>query len=797
MTLSGAYSKDWKGEYDEAERLQLGLVQKGIPIVDADENRKEFMRFTTLRRALQTVIGNASPDNGFKIVGDGSTNDVEITGGDGTFTGAGRLWVEGMYNFLTGDVRYVNTGGTPDERSIYSSITHITGVGNEILNDTAANWPVNSLVGRTVTPDVTQPVVVGTVTANTANTMTLNIDLTASGITAGARYRVNMTTPVALRNDGVYLNCSLHEVDETEVPSIQHNLGSLVTAQLFAQVRSVVEVHQGDTAGLPGALSSYYVDADGFEHFRLKIADVNRPALQAVINVGDVTDLRTTSANFATFLKKIGDNMSGDLNMLAGADITLAPGGTVDGRDVSVDGTKLDTITWTGAGVAALLPKVSANVRPTSSDLTGLTAATSNVSTYLRDKTPGGTATVKGVVTVAPDNRVEILSKDSFDRLFDPLGNRLFGRLTEGHPFPTLSGTWTWTNASFSVVGVGGAANTELVAGDIVLAPDGLYYTVATAPSANSFTTVEPFAGVTAPIAAPAARRWTLTLRKNVAGTESNYVPATDAVGGSVSIAWWVRQVFDQSDHPALDDESSIPVDAESQSASTTRRGTVVLAPSLGVTADTVVTADDIRVGRVKGRVGVTLSAFKQEVELASGAGISVGISESGDKVIFTITNSMPGGGVTSFPGFGVSPPAADSGSGSAGGSGLASDSGHIHPLSASYKIQTRFSFETFAGSPITLGPTFQPRLVIAMGATSPGSNLVLGMAKGTAAGDQASASSFGTSNQSDTGFFLSSTDDAHRWTVTAFASGSVTVTRTVGTDSWTGGVLIVGDLIP
>lgn len=62
-----------------------------------------------------------------------------------------------------------------------------------------------------------------------------------------------------------------------------------------------------------------------------------------------------------------------------------------------------------------------------------------DVSTDFAAKTPGGTSSSAGVITSAPDNRVEVVGKDDFREVEDPSGNRVYGRITES------SGTWTLT----------------------------------------------------------------------------------------------------------------------------------------------------------------------------------------------------------------------------------------------------------------------------------------------------------------------------------------------------------------
>jgi hypothetical protein len=683
-TVKGQYSKGINGGYDENERLLFGLVRPGIPWVDGDANQSQFANFTWIRRALDTVIGNASPNDGFRCVGDGAANDFSVEGGDGTLTGAGRMWISGLHCFLTADIRWSNTASTTDEASIYPEISFITGLGNEVLEDSAADYVVNSLAGRVLTPDVTQPVTTVNILSNTARTITTDGDLTLAGIIPGARYRVEMSTPAGGgRNDGVYLNVALDEVDGTELPSITHNLGTQLTAQFFAQVRAHLEVHQGDAVGLPGSLSTNYVDADGFEHVRIKIAEITRFDGQGTIDAPDIADLRTTSANFSTFLKKTGDNMTGDLVMQL-SDILLDPGQTVDGRDVSVDGAKLDTIDWTPTGVAGQLALVSKPVQGV--NLTGVTTSVTPVGFALRPKEPGATDLIRGLYTTAPENNVIIKRVSDDDEFLAGTDDaqKVFGRLTESHPFPNLTGTWTFTNATFNVTGVGGAANTELAAGDLVRGPDGLFYTVTVVNNDDDFDILEPFAGATGPTVSPDARRWLLSFFVNDEGTETSVGPgAGPNFETPADIRWYYEEVFGADDRPVRDSTFSVTSDqvaAEVPDATTTVKGKVALAVDFDPAATVVPAGSDSRLlgtGAHKS-TDALVPTDRGPISMVEGSGIGVTHSFVGGEHVFTFSS-------TGGPGLSldtVTTPQNNEGSGEANPSAAttAAPSDHKHP---------------------------------------------------------------------------------------------------------------------
>lgn len=679
---TGNYSKGIAGGFLEEQRLAFAVLQKGVPFIDADFNRSQFINYLLIRRALGVLIGDASPNNGFKIVADGSSNDFIVSGGDGTLSGAGRMWVNGNQAMLLSDIRFVNLGATDDGKSIFPSISFILGISNEILQDTSANYTPGALVGRTITPDVTTPATTATILANTATDLTLDIDLGASGVVVGDRYRIELSTPSgADRNDGIYLDTYLDEVDGAELPDIRHDFGTFITAAHFLQVRQRILVVEGDSVGNPGGLTPLlYVDADGFSHSITKLADVARFDGQAAINVPDVTDLRATAGNFTNFLNKTGDNMSGDLNMLPGTDIILAALGLVDGRDVSVDGAKLDLIDFTSQGIANKLPLSTFPVQGTT--LTAVATAAIPVSEFLRDKEPGGTTTVKGIFTTAPDNKTLIQDADTADAIVGGTSGSegVFGLLTENHPVPNISGTWTFTNATFAVTGVGGAANTQLLDGDIVRGPDGLFYTVDGTPgSANAFTIKEPFAGTTGPTVTPDARRWILTLRLTDPITEVDFTPSVP-----VDISWHYEQSFDEADRPVRTPLFAITSDqqaAEVPDASETIKGKALHAADLELSATKVPTADDSRLlgGSASKDPAVPINADRGPIRLIEGGAIGITHSFIGGEHIFTISSTV-GAGLTLDT---VTTPRANLGSGAANptGSIQAAPADHEHPF--------------------------------------------------------------------------------------------------------------------
>ncbi len=371
--------------YDEAKRYQMLVHQQGVPWVEADENDRNWIFYNLLRRFIQKIVGNGSPDDGFKVVGTGTANDFIITGGDGTpddaaLEGAGRLLVEGFQCVLPESRNY--RGSDNLECTPVS-----TDLAETVLTDSAANFtlggPDDNLAGRTLAPDITQPDKAYTITANTQTTITISGDLLADGIQVGAHYRIELSTPTADRTDEVYIDCYLDEIDSDEDPGLKHTLGIQIETQRRLKLIQNVFVTEGSATPAP------YTDSDDNQHYTCKLATIQRYAGQAVINPQDITDERpildggfwnlwqevvaargvmpsldarldvslnedgtlkaghadlsdmpdTPGSNpdhDARYVKKAGDTMTGNLGMAAGK--------TVDGRDVSEDGAKLDTI---------------------------------------------------------------------------------------------------------------------------------------------------------------------------------------------------------------------------------------------------------------------------------------------------------------------------------------------------------------------------------------------------------------------------------------------------------------------
>lgn len=279
--------------YDERKRHIQLVLQQGVPWVDADVNDGQQITYNLLRR-VQQLLGDGSPNNGFQIVGTGATNDFTIKGGGGTLDSAGQMYVKGLGAFLISDITYKGTPASgitgEDQRSIHPKLTSVSfdSIGNvTTLGDSSANYTVNELAGRTITPDVDVPATTFTITANTATTITVSGNAT-SVASAGDRYRVELSTPSGDRTDAVYLNAWLDEIDPIEDPDLYHAGALQVEGMRRRKLEQNLFIREGDASSFTD-----YTDSDGNEHKIFRIATLSRLDANATITSGMVTDLRT------------------------------------------------------------------------------------------------------------------------------------------------------------------------------------------------------------------------------------------------------------------------------------------------------------------------------------------------------------------------------------------------------------------------------------------------------------------------------------------------------------------------
>jgi hypothetical protein len=312
--------------YDEANRYVQTVLQAGVPLMDADYNDGEQSFYTQLRRAITNTIGDGSRGDAFLISAIPANNDFTVNGGDLGDEGPETLYVKGHQTTLFDDETYL---------AAVETAPTVTGVSGAVLTNSAANYTVNELVGKTITPDLSTPATTFTILSNTVNTITTDsADLVLAGVQKDDRYQVHLTTPPAGpdRNDLVYIDVYLDEIDSTEDTNLTHVVDTVqFEAMRRLQVKQAVFVREGIT--LPVSLPSGYTDADGNRHVQIPVALLTRPQLNAQITDAMITDLRpvifTLEEIEARFVNAAGDTMTGPLVM--DADIEFNAGQRITG----------------------------------------------------------------------------------------------------------------------------------------------------------------------------------------------------------------------------------------------------------------------------------------------------------------------------------------------------------------------------------------------------------------------------------------------------------------------------------
>lgn len=146
---------NWGGSYsrftfDESKQYFMMLKEQGVPVLDDEFNVAQDMILTMVRRFVQDTFGDGSPNNGFKIVGTGATNNFTITGGNGTLDGAGHLYVAGWMLLLQSDVAYLSqpvapaalttpVGARTDEVYVDIYVDEVGPLGDTVIRDPTLN----------------------------------------------------------------------------------------------------------------------------------------------------------------------------------------------------------------------------------------------------------------------------------------------------------------------------------------------------------------------------------------------------------------------------------------------------------------------------------------------------------------------------------------------------------------------------------------------------------------------------------------------------------------------------------
>jgi len=315
----------------------------------------------------------------------GAAAFTNLSGGEAeSDENAGRLLGDGFPGMLVTDVDYINNNTiTNDIHPIITAVQTTTLTDDTIL-DSSADYEINSLIGRELVPDITQPGTTYTITANTATTITVGVSMTGVAV-ARNHYRVNLTTPGAPRNDYVYVDMYFEEVGGADDPDLIHAFASPGESSRRWKVRQIVRVIEGYTE----TPEDRFTDVDGTPHARVPIATIARTATSAITQAM-ITDIRRDVSSFVDIKEEVieargsrgalGDRLS---------------------QSLAADGSVLPTAAVTAlSAVAPLL--VNGGAGPvTGSVSTSLPAATTSVDGYM---TQAQATKLDGIATAAQVN---------------------------------------------------------------------------------------------------------------------------------------------------------------------------------------------------------------------------------------------------------------------------------------------------------------------------------------------------------------------------------------------------------
>lgn len=162
---------------------------------------------------------------------------------------------------------------------------------------------------------------------------------------------------------------------------------------------------------------------------------------------------------------------------------------------------------------------------------------------------PSGNETTTGAITAPGDtvrNVAFLVEEATGLRLETSTGGPVYGRVV--YATSIGAGTYTFTNASTTVTGVGTLFTSQLQVGDLLLAPSGDYYAVAAIANDTSLTITTAFTGTTA-LGAVFYRRYTINFFSRTTGVEAPYaLPQTTNIRPFFSV--WAElkdSLFDAS----------------------------------------------------------------------------------------------------------------------------------------------------------------------------------------------------------------------------------------------------------
>lgn len=287
-----------------------------------------------------------------------------------------------------------------------------------------------------------------------------------------------------------------------------------------------------------------------------------------------------------------------------------------------------------------------------------------------------GSETTQGAVAAPADsvrNVAIIVNTQTGERLIDTESNRnvVFGRV-DGPTTEPLSGTLSFVNASVDVSGVDTSFLSELQGLDTIEGADGRFYEVLSILDDNNIILRDAYIGPTATSNTANIRRWTLRLRKLVAGTESAAQLATAA-----TLRFFFPVFFDRAT-AAFDNDIACLAP-----------GT---APPLPLASTTV--PGRVQLGAATSLVGAVLIK-NIGVALAGGPFHTINFPDGGGQVVQTVPGKVTIGEIGQ--------------PGPAGPAGVTGPPGPVGPTGPGYTARTPFSASGEISNPTYPAPASVP----------------------------------------------------------------------------------------
>ena len=378
------YSRDI---FDPLKRYVKTRVTKNIPWVDADANEGIDSQ-SEISRQISASLGDGTPPNSGLNIRDADSVllnnfSISVGNGNGTYENRSSIFVKGLEAFFTRDVDFVNDLTTLEGRLLHSRITSFT---DTTLSDLTANYAANELVGRTIFGL--------TITGNSGHLIFVASGFNSKGLSIGDRYHISLTTPSGSnRNDEIWLDVWLAEVDELDDPNLTHPVAGIgIPAQVRYQTQQRVFVRQdSDTFSTPMV---DFVDPAGFQHYVLKLADMVRSDGVDLISPNDITLTIPTRYQGPFAPNTLVESLTSNLTWLTAVDTraTTPPISPTTGDRVLIDGIGLagsvfennnnNIATFNGVDWSFLSPVASNVVTVKDETGDGGSAGTGNVYIY-------------------------------------------------------------------------------------------------------------------------------------------------------------------------------------------------------------------------------------------------------------------------------------------------------------------------------------------------------------------------------------------------------------------------------